>query len=481
MTKESKHQNWFDVDRTGLRKLLEDRGIEFALFELIQNAWDEAGVTRVEITLKPALQRGKGFAWLIVKDDAPHGFADLRHAYTLFAESAKKANAEQRGRFNIGEKLVLSLCNSATIKTTKGTVFFDIDGTRSEGSGRTKQGSEIEMLIKISEKDIDVISHEVHKLIPPRDIKTIFNGVEIALRDREHQIEATLPTVIGDDQGVLRRTKRKTMIYCFEPRAGETAMIYEMGIPIVEHNCAFHCDIQQKVPLTLDRKNVTDKFLRYLQVAVLDATHEKLTTEDINQPWAQIGAELTDKPEVVETYMTKKFGELRVSYDMSDREANNRAIAAGYTVVHGSQMSGALWENAKEFETIKPAGQLFPTHSGEFVEFEPADVDDNMRAVAAYTKELGVLLLGCSIKVAFGEQGSNEAACWSDRKIQYNVKNLGRSFFRLHENRLAIDDLIIHEFGHHYASNHLSNDYYDALTRLAAKAMQLGREGRLPR
>jgi hypothetical protein len=39
---------------------------------------------------------------------------------------------------------------------------------------------------------------------------------------------------------------------------------------------------------------------------------------------------------------------------------------------------------------------------------------------------------------------------------------------------------IIHEFGHHYASKHLSEAYNDALSRLAAKTMALRREGKLP-
>src|SRR5262252_2825025 len=130
---------WFDVDKKGLQKLLADRGIEFAIFELIQNAWDEAGVSRVDVTLKPDTD-GMLCAELTVSDDAPNGFADLRHAYTLFAESAKKDNPKQRGRFNIGEKLVLSQCVSASIKTTKGTVYFGSDGSRSQSIQHSDHG-----------------------------------------------------------------------------------------------------------------------------------------------------------------------------------------------------------------------------------------------------------------------------------------------------------------------------------------------------
>src|SRR6187401_1293124 len=99
-------KNWFDVDKQGLAKILERKGKEFALFELIQNTWDEPGVTKVSVTLD---YQGRNKARLMVEDDAPEGFKDLSHAFTLFADSAKKTNPEQRGRFNLGEKLVLPI------------------------------------------------------------------------------------------------------------------------------------------------------------------------------------------------------------------------------------------------------------------------------------------------------------------------------------------------------------------------------------
>jgi len=38
-------KNWFEVNKQGLAKILERKGKEFALFELIQNTWDEPGAT----------------------------------------------------------------------------------------------------------------------------------------------------------------------------------------------------------------------------------------------------------------------------------------------------------------------------------------------------------------------------------------------------------------------------------------------------
>jgi hypothetical protein len=89
--------------------------------------------------------------------------------------------------------------------------------------------------------------------------------------------------------------------------------------------------------------------------------------------------------------------------------------------------------------------------------------------------------MGIHVTVRFTKQPSRERACYGSRTISFNVRNLGGDrWFDLKTNRLEIDDLIIHEFGHEYAANHLSEAYNDALSRLAAKAMALGRAGKLP-
>lgn len=475
--------SWFDVDRTGLEKILRRRGIEFAVFELIQNAWDEAGVTSVEVSLQPSREHPRSLSLLTVTDNAPEGFADLRHAYTLFAESAKKTNATQRGRFNIGEKLVLSLCRWALITTTKGCVVFDDSGRSQSTRTKHEHGTRFEALIKMSAEQRERVATEIKKLITPAGIATTFNDEPLpdyAWRI-EKTLEAFLPTEIADGDGVLRRAVRKTKVNCYRVQQDEVPMIYEMGIPVCEHDCAFHVDVLQKVPLTIDRENVTGRFLRYIRTAVFNETHELLESEDVNHEWAQTAIESGyAKPAAVKDYMSKRFGELRVSYDISDPEANNKAVAHGYTLVHGSMLSKAAWQNVREAEAITPAGRLFPTHSQHFVAYKPTELTTGMIEVADYTKRLAVLLMDVNIAVEFGEQASCESACYGSTTLQFNVRNLGKHWFDLDNNRRAIDDLIVHEFGHEYAANHLSEAYNNALSLLAAKAMQLGREGRLP-
>jgi hypothetical protein len=77
-------KGYFEVDKKGLAKLLEEKGKQFAVYELIQNAWDTSA-KKVDITFKKI--PGRPLARIVVTDDDPDGFIDLTHSFTLFAES----------------------------------------------------------------------------------------------------------------------------------------------------------------------------------------------------------------------------------------------------------------------------------------------------------------------------------------------------------------------------------------------------------
>ena len=140
---------WFEINKEGLRQLLNDKSKAFVLRELIQNAWDEPSVTKCTVTIESSGRRAN----IVVEDDAPEGFYDLSHAYTLFAHTRKRAEPEQRGRFNLGEKQVLSLCDEARITTTKGTVCFLSNGERKNSKEKTEKGSRIFLSLKMKKSD----------------------------------------------------------------------------------------------------------------------------------------------------------------------------------------------------------------------------------------------------------------------------------------------------------------------------------------
>jgi hypothetical protein len=89
-------------------------------------------------------------------------------------------------------------------------------------------------------------------------------------------------------------------------------------------------------------------------------------------------------------------------------------------------------------------------------------------------------VLGANVSVTFAaDVGWPFEATYGHGQLTFNVGRLGKAWFELAANRVAIDDLLIHEFGHHYASDHLSEDYYRALTSIAARFIDAVRKGRL--
>ena len=112
--------NWFEVDKKGLKQVQSEKHKSFIVKELISNAFDEDITNCIcNITLD------NRSVTIFVEDDSPDGFKDLRDAYTLFAPSYKKGIAQKRGRFNIGEKLALAMFDEAFIRSTTGTISFD--------------------------------------------------------------------------------------------------------------------------------------------------------------------------------------------------------------------------------------------------------------------------------------------------------------------------------------------------------------------
>lgn len=468
-------REWFTVDKDGLAKVLGRRGKAFAMLELIQNAWDAPGATQVEVTLKLA---ARGRTLLIVEDNSPNGFSDLAHAYTLFKESDKKTDPTKRGRFDVGEKLVLALCDCARICTTRGTLLFDQAGRR-ELPEKRDQGSLIRCVVQMTKVEMEETLVWTRKLLPPAGILTRVNGESIAARPPMAAFQARLQTEKSNAAGFLRRVERQTEVKLHEPLPGEPAMLYEMGIPIVQTGDKWHYDVAQKIPLTLDREGVTPSFLRDLRLAVFNHMHEQIQAEDINSPWIeQVVAEIDCAPGAVKTYLDRRFSEKRVAYDPSDPEANKLAVSKGYTVVTGSMMSSGAWKNSKNAQAILPAGQVTPSPKPYSPEGPPLnlfkEITLDMREVEQHAMAIAREVLKREISVTFANDAAWPfSATYGPGRLTFNVGRLGRRWFSLARNRKGVNALLIHEFGHEYSSDHLSEDYHNALCRIGADLVEM--------
>lgn len=479
-----KSGNWFDVDREGLSKLVGRRGKAFVLYELLQNAWDCEGVTRVHASLRPVPDRP--MAYLTVEDDHPEGFSNLAHAYTLFAESEKKSNAALRGRFNLGEKLVLSLCTTATITSTKGRVEFNKTG-RWETRHKRKAGTLFDALIAMTREELEEVQASVKMLIRPDHIETTFNGESLPYRSPMTVVEdVLLKTEVADEDGILRRRYRETEVRIYRREPGTVATLYEMGVPVVPlGDDPFHVNVMQKVPLTMERDAVAPEYLSDVRGIVLDATAAKLSAEEARGKWAVDGLEEATDHEAIKLLVEKRFGNDKlVIQDPSDREAENIAKAKNYTVIPGGAFTSEAWDKIKDAGAALPAGQVTPSPKpfhpgGRPLKMFEGEVSEEMMVFIARVQSLaqreniGTVVVDFANDAGWGFNGSYTKFDVGGRLIA-NVAALGEDFFE-HVSLAEQLEFIIHELGHHFG-HHLEEGYHDALCRLGAHLPALCRK-----
>jgi hypothetical protein len=474
-----KKQGWFEVDRDGLRDLVAGRDYGFIANELLQNAFDE-DVSHVRVSVSE-IERGRIF--VSVSDNSPTGFSRLDHAWTLFAPSKKKTDATKRGRFNLGEKYVLAVARSAVIETTTGRVSFSESGRRAfSPEKKTASGSIVFVEIPVTPKQREEIVSSIRRILVPENVTLVFDdgrkGTEIIpSRIPFARAKTTLPTVIAREDGILRSSRRSTEILIFETVAGAEGWIYELGIPVAKTGDLYDYDVRQKIPLGTDRETVSPAFLREVRAAVLDATRARLTHDDAISDWVSDALQSKNVSTLaVNAAMKARFGEKRVAFDPSDREANNIAASKGYTVVHGGSLPAETWENVRRAGDLPPAGKVTPSprpyspDGTPLVDLPPERISAGMRAVEVVAKNIANFVLDRKISVRFVSETTwpFSATYGPTGTLVFNVGRLGRAFFD-RPDAVEILDLLVHEFGHEYASNHLSSEYHDALTKIAGR------------
>jgi len=159
---------------------------------------------------------------------------------------------EKRGRFNLGEKLVLALSEDAEIHTTTGTVWFD-DSGRHRSNKCTEKGSYFKARLKMTRAQYEQVVTEVSRVIPPEQIRTTFNGSPLHnLREKVISFEATLSTVFATKMGSCAIPPYNLGRAVPAPARREGDDLRD-GHPVVETGDTFHVNVMQKVPLNMDR------------------------------------------------------------------------------------------------------------------------------------------------------------------------------------------------------------------------------------
>lgn len=455
--------NWFEVDKEGLKSLQLGKPKTYVVRELIQNAIDE------EITeCKVMIEYINGKIIVTVADNSKIGFRDLKDAYTLFGDTYKRRDPEKRGRFNLGEKQAFSICDRATIKTTKGEIVFDRKGRSENSRNKTQEGTIVSIELKGKMSEYNEMIDFAKKIIVPLGITYSVNDFVIpnALHPVEESFETSLLTEIEEDK-IIKKVIRKTEIHLLRE---DKSYIYEMGIPVTEIDCQYSINVMQKIPLGTDRETIHHKFLSDLFAEVLNHTFEKFNEDNASEVW--INTALSNKritAEAIQQIIKQRYGENVLVANNFDKNSIDEAISNGYRVIAGSEFAKDVWGKIRENNLIQSTSDLFGTN---FTNAKTIKPNQKQIEVADYAKRIAKRLLGFGIGVSFIEGGYNMVtAQYGSRHLTFNISRLNGNFF---ENPISEEttDLILHELGHE-DGRHTEESYHRLITKLGAKLTML--------
>ena len=450
-------QSWFEVSKDGLKKLQLGKPKHYAIRELLQNAMDEE-VTKIEVKSN----YDRGLAEFTIIDNSPIGFRDITDAYTLFKPTYKQVDPQKRGRFNLGEKQAFAICEEARVKTTKGTIIFDKDGRHIINS-KTEVGTEVSVTIKMTKEEYDSILNEISRYIMPQHIQYIINGNEIPHKQPKDILKAKLLTEFEKD-GIMRQAERETTVEIYEEP--DRKMLYEMGIPVVDIDCDYSLNVQQRVPLGVDRETVRPIFLKELYAELLKHTAEYLPEESSGSTWVRTGLSLTDRMDkkTVETVIKKRYGEKALVANPSDPRSIDDAIAHGYHIIRGSEMSKEEWQTVKAFDAVQTTTDLFEYNVRDVPSIK--ELTPDMQAFKDLTIKIAKEVFGISVSVDFFKDSHMVVAQYDQltKNVSFNLAKLDiRQPFRVET--IAV---IFHELAHEFGS-HTEESYHEALAKACAK------------
>ncbi len=471
--------DWVTVDLPGVQEhvqdLVERRGFGIVIAELFQNAMD-TDATECNITIAP-LKGTRGVARLTVEDNDPVGFRRLADAYTMYLSSLKKDDPTKAGRYNVGEKLVLSYCREATVATTIGTVTFDDAGRHEYPRRKREHGTKFEALINCTKSQIEEAVRYMRRIIVRPNLKLVVNGEDVRPRTPEKVFQDKLPAPVGQYQ---KRVPRPTEVQLHQRFDPAEPWLYELGIPVCRlGDDKWDVNVMQRVPLNIDRDNVPGSFRQELRAVVLNHTYEEIEEEEAGGTWIKDGTSDTDRiaPQAFSHIVTDVLHPNLLIASNNDPESKSRATAGGHTVVDTRTFTEGQRKMLKKFGA-RTTHQAYPTHRINTDLPPPKKIEHDawtrgMVVIHDYAVALAKELMGIRLEVEFCDRnGSVEAQYHGGSgafgRLTFYVETLGWDWFNQDVTQ-EVDELLIHEFAHHTEGNHLCERYYKACCKLGAQ------------
>jgi hypothetical protein len=446
--------------------------------ELVSNAWDESTTlcTATVVSLTPKTAK------VVVTDDGG-GFKSVEDAWTIYGHTDKRANPNTRGRYNLGEKEIISIARDATIRTSGKIIHFPKEGGRVvTNDPKPSKGTVVTCIVAWGPRQVEECVARLKELLTPRGMSYIVNGVPILWNRPLQTIEGTLETIIQEsvDQP-MRTTKRKTGIEIFNGNL-PGHKIYEMGIPIQDIDSDYSFNILQKVPMPPNRDTVRERYLRDLYAIATEAMAPVLPDEQASSQWVRMAVESQKlAPATLDIIKKKRFG-TNVVLRSTDVQANECAEHNGYTVLNSRQFSREEREAYATVGVVSAKEQFGSKYKPGDLTIEPTSNeipeekwDAGMRRVAEYTRWLAKELMQVDLKVIMYSEINDAAAARSNGRtvVMFNKFRLGNAWFE----KITPDTTgtLLHEFAHCLGTGH-DTSYNHSLADLAGKCVHLAVE-----
>ena len=442
----------FAVSHLGMRELHENRPPWQLVKELIQNSWDEAPestVCTVEINVRPHEQT----TLVTVNDDGP-GFSDISDAWTLMKHTAKRQQPNKRGRFNMGEKEIVSVALEAEVETVGHTVTFPRIGSRVVSPNQRARGTRITALMPWNRQQAEEL---VAKLATfrPTDCRLVVNKEEVIQREPLSVRSAILNTVLQEGPGQpMRPTRRRTDIHVLTPHDPAESWLYEMGIPVQPIGTPWDVDVMQKIPMPPNRDTVSEAYLSDIYAEVLNAEHEIMEPHQFGEQWVKQAVEdpRTESPAIAST-VAGRYGP-KVLLTSPDPDANMKAAEDDYELVNPRSLSKIERDRFRVDAGLQNTRQVFGSPAPVIEELDPETPDEI--AFAQWVVEVGKMAgLRVAVKIINDEKAHRLADCTAatpSPTVRFNRASLPPSFFAQPYPQPDQLELVMHELGHAVAN-----------------------------
>ena len=443
----------FAVSELGMRELNSGREPWDLVKELVQNAWDEAPFAtecRVTVDTQP-----DGKTTMVTVEDNGPGFSDIADAYTLMGHTSKRLSPTKRGRFNIGEKDVVSVAIEAEVETVGYTVTFPRAGSREEAPNSRTKGTAVRALMPWDGGQSNELIKKLQSFRTLASQRLFINDAEVPPRPAKEVRKVSLPTIKQDaPNGPMKTTQGSAEIHFVEPAGSDgERWLYEMGIPVQAIECPWDVDVMQKIPMGQQRNAVSEAYLNRIYVEALNATHGSLEQEDFRSQWVKRALEHRQiEPEAVKATVKGRYGSSKAVFATLDRDANMRAEAdGGYAVINRGGLSKKEVEAFRKHAGVKDSDEIFPTPPPPRSVYEAEPGSNQARFAEWVIKMADYCNLIATVRY-FDDPGNRRLAdcevSTTTPTLRFNEAHLGEIFFQPPYESAEHYDLLLHELGH---------------------------------